>query len=200
VSARGVGPVLDAAAAAAVALHAVPALAGLPRIGALDLLAHLEGTTLGRLCATLPRLAPRMDRLAVALRDAPPRAGREVMLHGDFHPANLMFTEAGPVFVDLDNLSVGPPERDLAIFAGRMALFAIRDGDGDRAVREALTLPERYRMAGGGRLDDRAFAWFVAASVLVRQLSNGVRRLAPGLPVIAERLLDLADEVLAAAR
>lgn len=118
-------------------------------------------------------------------------------LHGDFHPANLIMDGDGPVFIDLDNLAVGPPARDLAIFAGRTVLLAMKGGRRvDEILAEARRLPERYAGAGGPPVSSSVFAWYMAATILARQIANGVRRLAPGLSSHAAALLDLAEEYL----
>ncbi len=188
---------LVAAAAEAIAgLHRAPAPPGAPRIGAGDLLAHLTEKTLTRLTETLPPLAPRLEALVDRLRETAPASGRVVTLHGDFHPANLLIDPDGAVFVDLDNLAVGPAERDLGIFAGRLILMGLARGTRvDEVVEAALRLPEHYRRAGGTAADP-GFRRYVAASIPARQIANGVRRLAPGLGALSARLLDLAEERL----
>jgi hypothetical protein len=57
-------------------------------------------------------------------------------------------------------------------------------------------MPEYYADAGGAPVDEETFGWYVAASILTRQISNGVRRLGPGLSAIAEGLLGVAEEHL----
>ena len=37
----------------------------------------------------------------------------DLRLHGDFHPGNILWTEAGPHFVDLDDCRTGPAVQDL---------------------------------------------------------------------------------------
>ena len=43
------------------------------------------------------------------------RAGnvRMIRLHGDCHPGNILWTEDGPHFVDLDDSRMGPAMQDL---------------------------------------------------------------------------------------
>ncbi|MGY4830878.1 serine/threonine protein kinase [Sphaerotilaceae bacterium SBD11-9] len=40
-------------------------------------------------------------------------AYRPIRLHGDCHPGNVLWTDAGPHFVDLDDALTGPPMQDL---------------------------------------------------------------------------------------
>ena len=38
---------------------------------------------------------------------------RNIRLHGDCHPGNLLWTDSGPHFVDLDDCRMGPAIQDL---------------------------------------------------------------------------------------
>jgi len=55
------------------------------------------------------------DDVAVLVRAAFERAGAvpRIRLHGDCHPGNILWTEAGPHFVDLDDALQGPAIQDL---------------------------------------------------------------------------------------
>jgi Ser/Thr protein kinase RdoA (MazF antagonist) len=70
--------------------------------------------------------AQRLDDAVAARLDAvgPVRALR---LHGDCHPGNLLWTDAGPHFVDLDDARMGPAVQDLWMLA-----------HDDRAMRSLL--------------------------------------------------------------
>lgn len=64
-------------------------------------------------------LAPRYEsttgELLRAIRAAFERAGavRQLRLHGDCHPGNMLWTPQGPLFVDLDDCLTGPAIQDL---------------------------------------------------------------------------------------
>lgn len=64
-------------------------------------------------------LAPRYAEITAALIDgtrrAFDRAGnyRRLRLHGDCHPGNILWTDAGPHFVDFDDAVSGPALQDL---------------------------------------------------------------------------------------
>jgi Ser/Thr protein kinase RdoA (MazF antagonist) len=51
-----------------------------------------------------------LDRIGAAFDELPPRTLR---LHGDCHPGNILWTDAGPHFVDLDDALTGPAVQDL---------------------------------------------------------------------------------------
>jgi Ser/Thr protein kinase RdoA (MazF antagonist) len=105
---------------------------------------------------------------------------RELRLHGDCHPGNVLWTDAGPHFVDLDDCQTGPAIQDLwMLLSGRpqemrAQLDDILDGYAEFADFDAheTTLIEPLRTlrivhyAGwlARRWDDpafpRAFPWF----------------------------------------
>ena len=70
----------------------------------------------------------RLDTAVAARLDAvgPVRALR---LHGDCHPGNILWTDAGPHFVDLDDARTGPAVQDLWMLASDdVAMRALLDG------------------------------------------------------------------------
>jgi Ser/Thr protein kinase RdoA (MazF antagonist) len=81
-----------------------------------------------------PHLAPRYREAVDALRDllAPqfaPGNFRPIRLHGDCHPGNVLWTDTGPHFVDLDDARSGPAIQDLWMLANdRRALDVLLEG------------------------------------------------------------------------
>ena len=59
-----------------------------------------------------------VDRLLVAVAEAFDRAGpfRRLRIHGDCHLGNILWTDDGPHFVDLDDCVTGPAVQDLWLF------------------------------------------------------------------------------------
>ena len=62
---------------------------------------------------------------------------RALRLHGDFHPGNVMWRDAGPHVVDLDDACNGPAVQDL---------WMLLSGDATAMRRQLATLLEGYRM------------------------------------------------------
>ena len=105
---------------------------------------------------------------------------RQMRLHGDCHPGNVLWTDAGPHFVDLDDCLSGPAVQDLwMLLSGRPAEMAAQlhdllDGYADfgdfdyheLALIEPLRTLRLMHYAGwlARRWDDpafpRAFPWF----------------------------------------
>ena len=72
----------------------------------------------------------RVDR-AVAARFEAIGPVRTLRLHGDCHPGNVLWTDAGPHFVDLDDARTGPAVQDLWMLAhDERAMQALLEGYG----------------------------------------------------------------------
>ena len=111
--------------------------------------------------------ATRLDA-AISARFAAIGSVRQLRLHGDCHPGNVLWTEAGPHFVDLDDARSGPAVQDLWMLANdERALAALLDGyrqfrdfdDGELALIPALRAMRQLHYAGwiAARWDDPAF-------------------------------------------
>jgi Ser/Thr protein kinase RdoA (MazF antagonist) len=61
--------------------------------------------------------ADRLDA-AIAQRQSAIGPLRQLRLHGDCHPGNVLWTDEGPHFVDLDDARMGPAVQDLWMLAG----------------------------------------------------------------------------------
>lgn len=172
---------------------------GLPALGADQLLDRLERKTLRTIGRALPALAGRSAALAGALRAAgPPAWGPATAVHGDFHIANLLLDADGLVLLDLDELSRGDAELDLALFASRLLLVALHRGDGlGEAARLVAELTDAYGAARGRAVDERSFAWYLATCLIARQVKTSIRHLAPDLEQLCSSLLSLAEHTLA---
>jgi Ser/Thr protein kinase RdoA (MazF antagonist) len=72
--------------------------------------------------------AERVDAAVAARLDAV-GAVRQLRLHGDCHPGNVLWTDAGPHFVDLDDARMGPAVQDLWMLANDdAAMQSLLDG------------------------------------------------------------------------
>ncbi|GAA0915493.1 serine/threonine protein kinase [Rothia nasimurium] len=93
---------------------------------------------------------------------------RRIRLHGDCHPGNVLWTDAGPHFVDLDDARMGPAMQDLWMLASDPVTFdallegyaQFRDLDpAELALVPALRAMRQVHYAGwiAERWDDPAF-------------------------------------------
>ncbi|MDH5537966.1 MAG: serine/threonine protein kinase [Rhizobacter sp.] len=74
-----------------------------------------------------------LDAVGEAFSSGP--APRKIRLHGDCHIGNLLWTEAGPHFVDLDDAVMGPATQDL---------WMLLSGDRVEMSRQIAALLEGY--------------------------------------------------------
>ena len=95
-------------------------------------------------------------------------APRSLRLHGDCHGGNVLWTDAGPHFVDLDDARMGPAVQDLWMLApSRRALDVLLEGYGEfrdfdyteLALVEPLRVMRQVHWAGwvAARWHDPAF-------------------------------------------
>ena len=156
-------------------MHAVGARTRFAARGAIDLDTFLFGAA--QAVAASPLLPESLERryraavdalaapLAAAFAHASPRTLR---LHGDCHPGNVLWTDHGPHFVDLDDARMGPAVQDLWMLApDRRALDLLLEGyaefrDFDYAeiaLVEPLRLLRQVHWAGwiAARWHDPAF-------------------------------------------
>lgn len=178
------GRLMSAVAAALPGLGAVPA-EGLPRLGTAEVLSRMTGKTVGRVGDALPSLRERLCRVLDLLAAAEPPPRPPSVIHGDLHTANVLFSgDLTPAFVDLDTLALGDPEHDLALFASRMTLLGMVGGI-------PVAPPPGY-----GGPDQERYRWYVAATLVGRQMKTCVRHLAPGVLPLCEGLLARAETLL----
>ncbi|MEO5830008.1 MAG: serine/threonine protein kinase [Rhodanobacter sp.] len=79
--------------------------------------AVLDSTLLPPALATNYRAAANRLDAAIAARMQAFGPVRQLRLHGDCHPGNVLWTDAGPHFVDFDDARTGPAVQDLWMLA-----------------------------------------------------------------------------------
>jgi len=145
-------------------IHAVGARGRFEHRQSIDLDTFLRAPRDAVLASPLlpPHLAPRYREAVDALREllAPHfSAGsfRPIRLHGDCHPGNVLWTDTGPHFVDLDDARTGPAIQDLWMLANdRRSLDLLLEGYGEfrdfdfseHALVEPLRLMRQVHWAG----------------------------------------------------
>ncbi|HET6905751.1 MAG TPA: serine/threonine protein kinase [Rhodanobacteraceae bacterium] len=157
-------------------MHAVGARAPFRHRGALDRATFIEAPARAVLASSLlparlhdpySRAVARVDA-AIAGRFEAVGAVARIRLHGDCHPGNLLWTDGGPHFVDLDDARMGPAVQDLWMLAGDDdSLDALLEGYAqfrdfdprERALIPALRAMRQVHWAGwiAARWHDPAF-------------------------------------------
>jgi Ser/Thr protein kinase RdoA (MazF antagonist) len=105
-------------------MHAIGACARFEHRGRIDVATFLHAPAASVLASTLlpAHLATSYraatDALAAPLDAAFANAGASTLrLHGDCHPGNVLWTDHGPHFVDIDDVRTGPAVQDLWMLA-----------------------------------------------------------------------------------
>lgn len=124
-------------------LHAVGARAAFTQRIGLDVASYGEASRDFLLDARLvsddvvERWRSLADRALAVCRQAFETAtARCIRLHGDCHPGNVLWTDAGPHFVDLDDAVTGPAVQDL---------WMLLSGDRAAMTRQLLDVLEGYQ-------------------------------------------------------
>lgn len=185
----------DEVAEALVTLHRSPRIDELTGRNAETELARAR-TALHDLAGLAPELGCRCRRLGERLTGGRPSTDRPVVfLHGDLHPKNAIIARTGVTLIDLDRMAAGPPEVDLGtLLAHAIAIGHRRPGWSPNAETHTRTVIDRYRSRGGD-VDDASLRWHAAVG-LVELALLVARHVEPGWPVVAEVLVDRADELL----
>ena len=105
-------------------LHTVGARQPFQARGSIDLATFLQAPAAAVAASPLlpdalqTRYRAAVEALAPPLRERFAQAGaRSLRLHGDCHPGNVLWTDHGPHFVDLDDARMGPAVQDLWMLA-----------------------------------------------------------------------------------
>lgn len=143
--------------------------------------------------ATMPRLQAAAQFITTARPDVGSAVGRllealergrgqvedepDALLHGDLHGKNVLATDEGLGFIDLDQASVGPAASELG-----SAIAALRYDSGSPAT--PVTTFETHLLEGYaavGRLPSRqALSWHIAAALLGERALRAVNRVRLG--------------------
>jgi aminoglycoside phosphotransferase (APT) family kinase protein len=165
--AHDTGAVLAAMGRALAALHA----ARIPRDALTTpaaVLADLQ-SRIEDLCARLPGEATALRRIRSELeRQAPPLPVAPSFVHGDFGPANLLWSGGQIVVLDFDKCARGDPALDLGNLLAQLRRMTVRKPDRLRdfaSARERVMDVYQRRSASDPGLDQRV-AWYERATLL----------------------------------
>lgn len=154
---------------------------------------------LRRMRSLIPSLAGRAEKICDELINKFHYATDHhiVTLHGDFHIANFLLNEKDLIFLDLDNLCEGSPCYDLALFGSRLILRNLLNNDRlPETLQLIANLPALYTKLSGREISRSAFAWYLAAYLLARQIKVCMSNAAPNMEYLAGRLLDWSEDCI----
>jgi aminoglycoside phosphotransferase len=162
-------------------------------------LRRIEKKILPRMASLVPVLAVRAERLFKKLEDRIKwvENTQKVTLHGDFHIANFLLNDDGMVIIDLDDICLGDPCYDLALFGSRLLLRNFHNADRlPETLQMVAELPNLYTKLSGYLIRAETFAWYVAALLIGRQIKSCMRVDAPDMEKLIRILLDWAEDSL----
>lgn len=182
----GAGAAVVEAATGLALLHASDVDA--PVATAIERVAAEFGRRARRLASADPSLGGALDALVGVLMRSTPTGGSVVTQYGDFHHEQIRVTEQGLVFLDLDSIRRGPPERDLAEFAAHLlATLGSRSG---RTAELAMAMADGYARAVRAP-DPVALRWYLRVELLQRAY-GALKTMRPGWQDEARALIELA--------
>jgi hypothetical protein len=193
------GPGIPAGAVAAAGadlagLHRHTGASLIPRARQAEARLLLElGAWLGHVCpAVAGRAAHVAGRVTSLLPDVP---APESLLHGDFHPGQVLIGTDGVALLDFDEAARGDPALDLGTFLAHVEGGVIR-GHFPAGVIDPVraALLDGYRSAGGRAADGAVDVYTVAG--LLRVAPEPFRAREPGWPERTARVLDRAEALL----
>lgn len=137
-----------------------------------------------------PALAREIHHLHAAiegLRDGTP-PGPEGLVHGDFHPGQVLVDGDRIVLLDLERVHRGETASDLGSWAAQLDLLAVRGKISD-AERPAALFLDAYAAAGGALPDPARLRFWTAAALLELALRE-MRRLKGDWPARTAAILE----------
>ncbi len=146
------------------------------------------------LVAICPEQSGRIEKLSGQIsEELQKRIVIEGPVHGDFHPANVMWDDKHVTLVDLDDLSYGDPFVDVGRFLASLRVSALRVSSKVSAlnnVGEAF-LQQYFKLSS---TDERRARLFEAASLLIAACAP-FRLQRPGWKESAVMLIDETERV-----
>ena len=143
-----------------------------------------------------PELAQAASSTAELLRRTQPTACvKPSLLHGDLHTKNVLQTNQGLSFVDLERVSAGDPAIDLGYFLAHGIARPIRNpGESPAAATFAHRVVDHYRQRSNAT-SEAALAWHTAVG-LIDQALLVARHLDANWQTTTPHLLEVASATL----
>ena len=162
-----------------------------------DWLAKLEGMR-DVLVRIRPSCRERLEPLIDRLRSQAECLGKQpaATLHGDLHLGNFQVYRGKVALIDMDNVRVGPPSRDIGSFIAGVFYQGLLRGIAERVIQTAVTsFCEEYEQSVPWKTPRFVLNWYIATSLLTERARRCVMRLKSGGLNILEDLIDLAARI-----
>lgn len=178
-------------------LHATP-VPTQRSVGAAELRERLR-----RVADTLIAVEPRWECAARALAGSLAQGigavcdAKNVTLHGDLHPRNVLVVGDRLGFIDLDEIRLGPAIADLGDWIADALYRALLSRQSVvNALMACRAFVHAYAGASGTSCGESALAWSTANSLFCQRAWRSVVNLKPGRYALVMPLLDTAAAIL----
>ena len=141
-----------------------------------------------------PLVPARIAEWALRGMEAMPDGDR--LLHGDFHPGNILMSAAGPVVIDWPNVTRGNPDADLGRTALMIRMGSLPPGS-PLVIRVGARFARSLLLMSYMRAYKRARRFYEAAVQRWGTL-RAVDRLADNIPDERDALMSIIDKAMAA--
>ena len=132
------------------------------------------------------------ERLAAEWQDAD--AAGSALLHRDYHAGQLIPRLSGAALVDLDTLSRGDAETDIATYLSHLLLAALTDGGGGAAFAERARAFISVYVRCGGEINETRLRRYAVSAMLRR---GAIQMFRPPRETATDRLWRAAERILA---
>ncbi|MGE0886332.1 MAG: phosphotransferase family protein [Blastocatellales bacterium] len=184
---------MESAARSVAALHRA-SIQSAQQVNQSDLIGKLEDAKklIGRV---RPSMQSKLNSLVGRLVASSGNPGERpvVTLHGDLHLKNFFATGNRVALIDLDNLALGDPLRDVGSFIAALHYRELLDGKSCRV--NISNFVRAYRDGVNWEVADFALDWHTAAALVYERAYRCITRLKNGRMAIIDDLVDLADQL-----
>lgn len=184
---------MEKAGTAVAALHR-SSVQNAQRLNQVDLFAKLEvaqkliGRVRPSLQSTLHLLVEKLVKASGKFGERP-----KATLHGDLHLKNLFASGNRLALIDLDNLALGDPLRDVGSLIASLHYRELLEG---KSYREGIArFVEAYRDGVNWEVASLALNWHTSAALIHERAYRSITRLKIGRMDIIDDLVDLADQL-----
>lgn len=175
-------------------LHSLPAPDGLSLLTIASLSTNSALRAM-RTASAMPQLAQRIGAVQAAIDASRPSEPALLLSHCDLHPGNLLWDGERFALIDLDTAALAPAALDYGTLTAALIHKAIEANARDTVIR---TMVSAMRNAAVQEIGDEAlFDWFTAASLIGERLYRCITRLKSPRLAVRERLVAMAENLVA---
>ncbi len=149
------------------------------------------------LCNLKPDLDSRLSRVMQALRTfCPSTLYRVALLHGDFHPKQVVIQPGGAVLLDTDQMALGDPAYDIANFIAHLENYVLAGAVSEsRASVASKAFLDAYASVSARPQNLTCFQAIALLELAHHPFRTGLSDWPAAIDAIVARLLMLTDQL-----